>query len=66
MTHRNEIVKAADMNSGEVRYFANAREAAGALHCSHVLVHYALDSRNHSANGWKLEWTSELGVEKTE
>ena len=41
-THKNEFVKATNLETNEVRFFKNGMEASREIGCSHVLVYKAL------------------------
>lgn len=57
--HADELIKATNISTGEVRYFKNGREAAKGLSCSHVLIYNAIQGRiTTTAKGWKVCWVA--------
>ena len=43
-THKDEFVKATNIETSEVKFFKNGMEASRELGCSHVLVYKALNN----------------------
>ena len=57
--HADELIKATNLATGEVRYFKNGRDAAKGLSCSHVLIYNAIQGKiTTTAKGWKVCWVS--------
>jgi len=55
--HKDEFIRAENIETGEVRYFKNGRTAATALGCSHVLIYNVIAGKfANSAKGWKVSW----------
>ena len=56
-SHRDEFLKAVNVETSEVRFFKNGIQAAKELGCSHVLVYNAISGQiTTTAKGWKLSW----------
>lgn len=56
--HFNQYVKGTNIESGEVRYFKNARRAAHEIGCSHVMAIKVLRGEFKQTMGWRLQWVS--------
>lgn len=54
--HFNQFVKGTNIESGEVRYFKNARRAAREIGCSHVMTIKVLRGEFKQTMGWRLQW----------
>ena len=56
--HENEMVKATNIATGEVKYYKNGKQASLGIGCSHVLVYRCLspDDYAKTAKGWRLEY----------
>lgn len=56
--HSTEVVRAVNKKTGEVKYFANGRQCAQAIHCSHVAAYKCLNPEHYgySVKGWCLTW----------
>ena len=56
--HSMEVVRAVNKKTGEVKYFANGRQCAQAIHCSHVAAYKCLNPEHYgySVKGWCLTW----------
>lgn len=56
--HSKEVVRAINKKTGEVKYFANGRQCAKAIHCSHVAAYTCLNPEHYgySVKGWCLTW----------
>lgn len=55
-THKNEFVKATNMETGEVKFYKNGMDASREIGCSHVLAYKVLQSEISTAYGWRLEY----------
>lgn len=56
--HFNQFVKGTNIESGEVKYFKNARRAAHEIGCSHVMTIKVLKGEYKQTMGWRLQWVS--------
>ena len=56
--HKNEFVKATNLETNEVKFFKNGIDASCEIGCSHVLVYKALKKQDAQVGGWKLEYIS--------
>ena len=61
--HSGEVIKATNLQTNEVRYFANGKHCAESIGCSAPLVYMNLNQNHYakSAKGWVLEWTTDIG-----
>ena len=55
-SHKDEFVKATNLDTQEVKFFRNGVEASVEIGCSRVLVYRALAKKSKDACGWKLEY----------
>ena len=58
MNHKNEFVKATNLETNEVKFFKNGMDASREIGCSHVLAYKVLKKQLAIARGWKLEYIS--------
>ena len=58
MNHKNEFVKATNLETNEVKFFKNGMEASRELGCSHIIVYKALNNQGKEKGTWKLEYIS--------
>jgi hypothetical protein len=65
--HRDEFLKAENVDTGEVRFFKNGIQAAKGLGCSHVLIYNAITGNvTTHAKRWKLSWVPRDSEEASE
>jgi len=57
-THKDEFVKATNIETNEVKFFKNGMDASRGIGCSHVLTYKALKNEVAMARGWRLEYVS--------
>lgn len=57
-SHKDEFVKATNVETNEVKFFKNGMEASREIGCSHVLAYKVLKNELGLARGWRLEYIS--------
>ena len=57
-SHKNEFVKATNIEANEVKFYKNGMEASREIGCSHVLAYKVLKNEVELARGWRLEYIS--------
>ena len=57
-SHKDEFVKATNIETNEVKFFKNGMDASRGIGCSHVLAHKVLKNEVAMARGWRLEYVS--------
>ena len=55
-SHKNEFVKATNIENGEVKFYRNGMDASREIGCSHVLAYKVLKDEVAMARGWRLEY----------
>ena len=58
MSHKDEFVKATNIETSEVKFFKNGMDASRGIGCSHVLAYKVLKNEVAMARGWRLEYIS--------
>ena len=58
MSHKDEFVKATNIETSEVKFFKNGMDASRGIGCSHVLAYKVLKNEVAIARGWRLEYIS--------
>ena len=56
--HKDEFVKATNIETSEVKFFKNGMDASRGIGCSHVLAYKVLKNEVAMARGWRLEYIS--------
>ena len=57
-SHKNEFVKATNLETNEVKFFKNGMEVAREIGCPHTLVYKALRNEGEEEGNWKVEYIS--------
>ena len=57
-SHKDEFVKATNIETSEVKFFKNGMDASRGIGCSHVLAYKVLKNEVVMARGWRLEYIS--------
>ena len=57
-SHKDEFVKATNIETSEVKFFKNGMDASRGIGCSHVLAYKVLKNEVAMARGWRLEYIS--------
>ena len=57
-SHKDEFVKATNIETSEVKFFKNGMDASRGIGCSHVLAYKVLKNEVAMARGWRLEYVS--------
>ena len=57
-SHKDEFVKATNIETSEVKFYKNGMDASRGIGCSHVLIYKALKNEVAMARGWRLEYIS--------
>lgn len=64
--HKDEFLRAENLETGEVRIFKNGMIAAREIGCSHVLIYNTISGKHtNSAKGWVLKWIPRDSEEAT-
>jgi hypothetical protein len=61
--HKDEFVKATNVETNEVKFFTNGMDASREIGCSHVLAYKALNNEISSAYGWMLRYIAKDAAE---
>lgn len=61
--HKDEFVKATNVETNEVKFFKNGMDASRGIGCSHVLAYKALKNEIASAYGWMLKYIAKDAAE---
>ena len=56
--HKDEFVKATNIETSEVKFYKNGMDASRGIGCSHVLAYKVLKNEVAMARGWRLEYIS--------
>ena len=57
-SHKDEFVKATNIETSEVKFYKNGMDASRGIGCSHVLAYKVLKNEVAMARGWRLEYIS--------
>ena len=57
-SHKDEFVKATNIETSEVKFYKNGMDASRGIGCSHVLIYKVLKNEVAMARGWRLEYVS--------
>lgn len=65
-SHKNEFVKATNIQTGEVKFFMNGVDASIRIGCSRVLAYNVLKKKCERVHGWTLEYIPKDAPECTD